>query len=84
MSPKNAIDQLRAKLNFVGFDFETKDVPTSGSVSFPLNKATEIFGKSPTTPFDEFEKGGEGTGLTLTVRIEQDENSLYNLTGKIS
>ena len=39
LSPKNAIDNLRVKLNLVGFDFDVKDVPASGKVSFPLKNA---------------------------------------------
>jgi|TARA_R110000824_G_scaffold314345_4_gene501214 hypothetical protein len=84
MSPTSAINNLRTKLNFVGFDFDLKDVPTSGKVSFPLKNATETFGKKVDTPFDKFDKDDSSTGLTLTVTISQDDDSLYKLNGKIS
>ena len=84
MSPTNAINNLRAKMNFVGFDFDVKDIPTNGKVSFPLKRATETFGKKLDTPFDEFAKDDASTGLTLNVTISQDDDSLYKLNGKIN
>ena len=84
LSPKNAVEQLRVRLNLVGFDFDMKEVPASGKVSFPLKNATETFGKKVDTPFDEFATDDSSTGLTLTVNINQDDNSLYKLSGTIS
>ena len=87
ISPKNAIDNLRTKLNFVGFDFDNKEVPTSGSVTFPLKKATEVFGRG--MEIDDFDvdfndQSAISTGMNLTVSISQDESGLYKMTGKIS
>ena len=87
ISPKNAIDNLRTKLNFVGFDFDSKEVPTSGSVTFPLKKATEVFGRG--MEIDDFDvdfndQSAISTGMNLTVSISQDESGLYKMTGKIS
>ena len=87
ISPKNAIDNLRTKLNFVGFDFDSKEVPTSGSVTFPLKKATEVFGRG--VEIDDFDvdfndQSAISTGMNLTVSISQDESGLYKMTGKIS
>ena len=84
LSPKNAVEQLRVRLNFVGLDFDIKDGPANGKVSFPLKNATETFGKKGDTPFDEFAKDDSSTGLTLTINIKTDENSLYKLSGTIS
>jgi len=86
MSPSTAINQLRTKLNFVGFDFDIKDVPQSGSVSFPLKNATEVFGRG--MEIDKFDidyndQSSISTGLTLTVTISQNEDGLYKLNGKI-
>ena len=83
MSPSTAISNLRTKLNFVGFDFDLKDVPSSGKLSLPLKSATETFGKKGDTPFDEFAKDETSTGLTLTVTISQNDDGLYKLNGKI-
>tara|TARA_X000001382_G_C3157733_1_gene175143 strand:+ start:135 stop:536 length:402 start_codon:yes stop_codon:yes gene_type:complete len=87
LSPKNAVDNLRTKLNFVGFDFEMKDIPESGSVSFPLKKATEVFGRG--MEIDKFDvdfnnQSANSTGMTLNINISQDEDGMYKLTGKIT
>jgi hypothetical protein len=87
LSPKNAVDNLRTKLNFVGFDFDIKDVPTSGSVSFPLKKATEVFGRG--MEIDKFDvdfndQSFNSTGMNLNLTIDQDEDGIYYMTGKIA
>ena len=87
LSPKNAVDNLRTKLNFVGFDFDLKDLPESGSVSFPLKKATELFGRG--MEIDKFDvdfnnQSDISTGMTLSINISQDEDGMYKLTGKIT
>jgi hypothetical protein len=84
LSPTNAVEQLRVRLNLVGFDFDMKDVPSEGKVSFPLKNATETFGKKLDTPYDEFAKDDSSAGMTLTVNIKTDENSLYKLSGSVS
>ena len=86
LSPKTAIDNLRTKLNFVGFDFDMKDVPATGSVSFPLKKATEVFGRGvevDSFDIDYNDQSAISTGLTLTIKITQDEDSVYKLRGTI-
>ena len=87
MSPSTAINQLRTKLNFVGFDFDMKDVPSSGSVSFPLKSATEVFGRG--MDIDKFDvdfddQSAISTGLTLNVTISKNDDGLYKLNGKIN
>ena len=87
LSPKNAVDNLRTKLNFVGFDFDLKDLPESGSVSCPLKKATEMFGRG--MEIDKFDvdfnnQSDISTGMTLNINISQDEDGMYKLTGKIT
>lgn len=86
MSPSTGISNLRTKLNFVGFDFDMKDIPSSGSVSFPLKKATELFGRG--MEIDKFDidyndQSDISTGLTLIVTISQSDDGIYKLTGKI-
>jgi len=87
LSPRNAISNLRTKLNFIGFDFDDKDIPASGSVSLPLKKATEVFGRG--MEIDKFDvdfndQSAISTGMTLKINVSQDENGLYKMTGKIT
>ena len=86
MSPSTAINQLRAKMNLVGFDFDMKDVPSSGTVSFPLKSATEVFGRGmevDSFDIDYNDQSAIQTGMTMTIKISQDEDGLYKLNGKI-
>ena len=87
MSPSTAINQLRTKLNFVGFDFDMKDVPSSGTVSFPLKKATEVFGRGmeiDSFDIDYNDQSAISTGMTLKVTISKNDDGLYMLNGKIN
>lgn len=87
MSPSSAINQLRTKLNFVGFDFDMKDVPSSGTVSFPLKKATEVFGRGmeiDSFDIDYNDQSAISTGMALKITISQNDDGIYMLNGKIN
>jgi hypothetical protein len=91
LEPRSAISLLRVKLNLAGldFDFNNKVNLQLGSVNiFPLKRFGGTFGKTPTTPHDEFEttdgfKELLGHGLNLVVSVTVAESGLYNLVAKI-
>ena len=91
LEPRAAISLLRVKLNLAGldFDFSNKTGLQVGSVNiFPLKRFGGTFGKTPTTPHDEFEttdgfKELLGHGLNLVVSINVAESGLYQLDANI-
>ena len=90
LEPKQTIFGLRQKLNQVGldFDFSNKNAVTEGTMNLKLTRFGGIFGKSDTTPFDQFddEDGLEksiGHGLTLNLEMSIDEAGLYKMEGKV-
>ena len=90
LDPKQTIFGLRQKLNQVGldFDFSNKNAVTEGTMNLKLTRFGGIFGKSDTTPFDQFdnEDGLEksiGHGLTLNLEMSIDESGLYKMEGKV-
>ena len=90
LEPKQTIFGLRQKLNQVGldFDFTNKNNVTEGTMDLKLTRFGGIFGKSDTTPFDQFdnEDGFEktmGHGLTLKLETTIDESGLYKIVGKV-
>ena len=90
LDPKQTIFGLRQKLNQVGldFDFSNKNAVTEGTMNLKLTRFGGIFGKSDTTPFDEFdnEDGFEksiGHGLTLNLEMTIDAAGLYKMEGKV-
>jgi hypothetical protein len=91
LEPRSAISLLRVKLNLAGldFDFNNKTNLDVGSVNIlPLKRFGGTFGKSPTTPHNEFETTDGfqellGHGLNLVVSISVSESGLYRLDAKI-
>ena len=90
LEPKQNVFGLRQKLNQFGIDFEfsNKNNVTEGVMDLKLTRFGGIFGKSDTTPFDEFdnEDGFEkimGHGLTLKLETTIDESGLYKMEGKV-
>ena len=90
LEPKQTIFGLRQKLNQVGLDFEfsNKNTVAEGTMNLKLTRFGGVFGKSDTTPFDQFdnEDGFEktmGHGLTLNLEMSIDESGLYKLEGKV-
>ncbi len=90
LEPKQTIFGLRQKLNQVGLDFEfsNKNTVAEGTMNLKLTRFGGVFGKSDTTPFDQFdnEDGFEktmGHGLTLNLEMSISESGLYKLEGKV-
>lgn len=90
LEPKQTVFGLRQKLNQFGIDFEfsNKNNVTEGAMDLKLTRFGGIFGKSDTTPFNEFdnEDGFEkimGHGLTLKLETTIDESGLYKMEGKV-
>ena len=90
LEPKQTVFGLRQKLNQFGIDFEfsNKNNVTEGAMDLKLTRFGGIFGKSDTTPFDEFdnEDGFEkimGHGLTLKLETTIDQSGLYKMEGKV-
>ena len=88
LEPRAALSLLRVKLNLAGFDFNfDKKTPinTDTPIVFKLTRFGGTFGKSPTTPHDEFETtdGFEdilnGDQLALNVMIKNNPSGLYKL-----
>lgn len=91
LDPKAAIVQMRWKMNQAGldFDFTGKEPMTEGSKDFHITRYGGTFGKSPTTPHDEFERTdgisefNNGKGLALRVTVEQAKTGMYNIDASI-
>jgi len=88
LEPRAALSLLRVKLNLAGFDFNfDKKTPinTDTPIMFKLTRFGGTFGKSLTTPHDEFETtdGFEdilnGDQLALNVMIKNNPSGLYKL-----
>ena len=83
---------LRAKLNIAGldFDFNKETCFTDEGISkFRITRFGGAFGKSPTTPFDEFDNTdgisefNDGKGFNLIVTIGPSANGTYSIDTKI-
>jgi len=86
MDPYAALTNLKVKLNTVNLDFDLPEpdaVVGEGTFSTKLRKATSDFGKKVDTPFDEWDNDDGLTGLTLTLDINRDEDSLYKLSATV-
>jgi hypothetical protein len=91
LEPRAALSLLRVKLNLAGvdFDFSNKtNLDTGGVNSFTLKRFGGTFGKTPTTPHNEFEttdgfKELLGHGLNLLISVSVSPSGLYKLDGKI-
>lgn len=94
LDPRAALSLLRVKLNFAGldFDFNNKtDVTAESEMAFHLKRFGGTFGKTPTTPFDEFtvtdgvEDVLDGDHLVLMIKIsENPESGLFNMKALIT
>jgi len=88
--PEEAISKLRSSLSKIGLSFNTVPVMEgeSGTHELPLSLFGGRFGKSVTTPYDEFEKDDgishqvEG-GLKLVIGYEMQEDNSCRLTASI-
>ena len=88
--PEEAISKLRSSLSKIGLSFNTVPVMEgeSGTHELPLSLFGGRFGKSVTTPYDEFEEDDgishqvEG-GLKLVIGYEMQEDNSCRLTASI-
>ena len=88
--PEEAIGKLRSSLSKIGLTFDAVPVMEgeSGSVEMPLSLFGGRFGKSVTTPYDEFEEDDgishqvEG-GLKLVIGYDMQEDNSCRLTASI-
>jgi hypothetical protein len=88
--PEEAISKLRSSLSKIGLSFDAVPVMEgeSGTHELPLSLFGGRFGKSVTTPYDEFEKDDgishqvEG-GLKLVIGYEMQEDNSCRLTASI-
>lgn len=80
---------LKTRLNLIGLDFEyTKNTKLQkGSNSFELSRYGGTFGKSPTTPHNEFEKTNgfpDGQSYKLNMNVGLNEKGLYSIDANIA
>ena len=85
---KPQLGVLKAKLNIIGLDFPyTKETELrEGMNVFPLTRFGGTFGKTPTTPFDQFEttNGFEnGVNYNLVINVNSGDNGLYRADAKV-
>ena len=88
--PEEAISKLRSSLSKIGLSFDAVPVMEgeSGTHELPLSLFGGRFGKSVTTPYDEFEEDDgishqvEG-GLKLVIGYEMQEDNSCRLTASI-
>ena len=85
MSPKAAVEQMKAKLAQLGLNPQTADeeLEFSESGEFDLNfsRYGEIIGKTGNSEIDEIEK--EEKVVSLNVRYEQLPNGSYKVYGSL-
>jgi len=88
LEPRAALSLLRVKLNLAGFDFDFNNktpINTDTPITFKLNRFGGTFGKTPTTPHNEFETTDgfqgilNGDHLVLNVMIKNNPSGLYKL-----
>ena len=92
IDPRGALGLLRAKMNIAGLDFDFNKqtcFTDEGVTVFKITRFGGTFGKSPTTPNDEFEETdgiseyNNGRGFNLVVSIDQTANGTYAINTKI-
>ena len=86
IDPEGAIKDLRIRLNHAGLDFNfSKKKLNPGVNVFEVKVHGNVFGKTPTTGFDNFDKGEDLPNLILTINVDFDEScGLYRMDGKLS
>lgn len=85
--PRQAIIELRTKLNTLGLDFEVTQ-ESAGEGSYPITLFGGSFGKTPTTPHNEFERGDGieeklGHGLQMDVEFSETGDGMFNIDAQI-
>lgn len=84
MNPKGALLQLQGKLATIGLSF---DIPAmteqKGTATAPLTQFGGVFGKSVTTPTDEFDNENPAEGLNIQFEYEKLKTGLTKVYAKI-
>lgn len=85
--PKQAIVELRAKMNLLGLDFDVTQQSANEGV-YPLNSFGGSFGKTPDTPHNEWHKSDNiteklGHGLQLNVDFIRVGDGMYQVDAEI-
>lgn len=80
---------LKSKLNLLGLDFEydKNSKLNKGPNTFELNRNGGTFGKSPTTPHNEFERTNgfaDGQSYSLNMNVGMNDSGLYTIDANIS
>ena len=92
IDPTSLRNQLKARLNHVGLDFEcdTKSRLGEGNFAYQLNRFGGSFGTTPTHNLlkDGFKtsdmiKEFTGSGMVLSFNISRNENSMFSVDAKI-
>lgn len=91
LDPKAAIAELRHKFNTMTLDFDWNNTSSfdGGSVELPVTRFGGTFGKSLTTPHDEFEttdgisEFNNGVGFALNISVDQPDGGLYTIDAKM-
>lgn len=82
-----SITMLRAKLNIIGFDFQYdgKEQVSESAFSFRLFRYGGTFGKTPTTPIEEFETtDGFEDGIKYMINFNVEEGrGLYRVRSEV-
>lgn len=85
--PKQAVVELRTKLNTIGLDFEVTQESANEGV-YPLSLFGGSFGKKVDTPIDQFHTSDEiseklGHGLNLNVEFLRVGEGMYQAEAEI-
>ena len=85
MSPKAAVEQMKAKLSQLGLNPQTADeeleFTEAGEFDLNFSRYGEIIGKTGNSEIDEIEK--EEKVVSLNVRYEQLPNGSYKVYGSL-
>ena len=81
--PRQAVVELRAKLNTVGLDINVTQ-ESAGEGSFPVTLFGGSFGKTPQTPHNEFETSDGiveklGHGLQMDVEFSETGDGMFHV-----
>ena len=87
---RSAFNQLRARLNVVGIDFELEpsNLATEGTIEFPITRHGGSFGYSPNLDQDinkgfYKDNGTPGLNFVLHAEVTMSESGIYNIDAKI-
>lgn len=85
--PRQAIVELRTKMNLLGLDFDVTQQSANEGV-YPLNSFGGSFGKTPDTPHNEWHKSDNiteklGHGLQLNVDFVRVGDGMYQVEAEI-